>query len=87
MKASLTQLLVHLDALPRAVQRLEVARRIGQAHAGWAEVCDDPVMAVSAQQALYADLLVLGQHDSSGTPSAGVPFDFAETVMAQCCDD
>ncbi len=32
MKAFLTQLLVHLDASPRAEQRLEVARRLGQQH-------------------------------------------------------
>lgn len=138
MKASVTQLLVHLDASPRAVQRLEAARQIGQTHdaavtalyavtpsfvalpfspeagpgivnalreidderrararsafeqsleahgvrAGWAEVNDDPIMAVVAQQALNADLLVLGQHDPSGTSSTGVPFDFVETVMA-----
>ena len=47
----------------------------------WAEVPDDPVTAAFAQQALYADLLVLGQHDPSGTPSSGIPSDFAETVM------
>lgn len=138
MKASLTQLLVHLDTSPRALQRLEVARRVAQAHGAavtalyavtprfvelpfspeigpgiavalrdidderrlrvhtafeqslattgsyvaWAEVRDDPIMAAFAQQALYADLLVLGQHDPSSTPSDGVPFDFAETVMA-----
>src|SRR5665647_3429221 len=33
--------------------------------AAWAEVQDDPVIAAFAQQALYADLLVLGQHDPS----------------------
>lgn len=138
MNASLAQLLVHLDASPQAVQRLEAARRIGQSqgaavtalyavtprlmelafapevgpgiaaalrdiddelrkhartafeqslatpgvHVAWAEVPDDPVTAAFAQQALYADLLVLGQHDPSGTPSSGVPPDFAETVMA-----
>lgn len=137
MKASLTQLLVHLDASPQAVPRLEAACRIGQAHAAavtalyavtpsfvelpfspevgpgiaadlreidderrirartafeqslattgsyaaWAEVQGDPIMAAFAQQALYADLLVLGQHDPSSKPADGVPFDFAETVM------
>lgn len=138
MKASLTQLLVHLDASPQAVPRLEAACRIGQAHAAavtalyavtpsfvelpfspevgpgiaatlreidderrirartafeqslatpgccaaWAEVQGDPIMAAFAQQALYADLLVLGQHDPSSKPADGVPSDFAETVMA-----
>ena len=50
-------------------------------HATWAEVGDDPIMSVFAQQALYADLLVLGQHDPSGTPATGVPADFVESVM------
>jgi nucleotide-binding universal stress UspA family protein len=47
----------------------------------WAEVRDDPVTALFAQQAFYADLLVLGQHDPSSTTSSGVPADFAESVM------
>lgn len=51
-------------------------------HATWAEVCDAPVAAVFAQQAFYADLLVLGQYDPSQTSSAGIPPDFVETVMA-----
>ena len=138
MKASLSQLLVHLDASAQAQPRLEAACRIGQAHgaavtalyavtpsfvdlpfsptvgpgmadalrdidderrararvafehsltatagkAAWAEVQDDPIIAVFARQALYADLLVLGQHDPSSTPSDGVPSDFVEAVMA-----
>jgi nucleotide-binding universal stress UspA family protein len=48
---------------------------------GWAEVRDDPVTALFAQQAFYADLMVLGQHDSSSTSSSRVPADFAESVM------
>jgi nucleotide-binding universal stress UspA family protein len=138
MKESLTQLLVHLDASPRAARRLGVARDIAQTHgaavtalyavtpallvvpfapeagpsvatalgqideerraqarggfdrsiaapgvhAAWAEVQDYPIVPAFARQALYADLLVLGQHDPSDAEAAGVPFDFAETVMA-----
>ncbi|MBH2020017.1 MAG: universal stress protein [Burkholderiales bacterium] len=138
MNASLAQLLVHLDASPQAVQRLEAARQLGQAlgaavtalyavtprfvelpfapeigpgiavalreiddelkqraHAAfdqllatpgigmaWAEIPDDPIMAAFAQQALYADLLVLGQYGPSSASSSGVPSDFAENVMA-----
>lgn len=137
MNDSFAQLLVHLDASPQAMQRLAVARRIGQAQGAavtalyavtphfvelpfapeigssiaaslrdiddglrvqtrtafdqllatpgadmaWAEIREDPVMAAFAQQALYADLLVLGQHDPSSTASSGVPTDFVETVM------
>ncbi len=50
--------------------------------AAWAEVQDYPIVPAFARQALFADLLVLGQHDPSDTEAAGVPFDFAETVMA-----
>ena len=137
MNAFLAQLLVHLDASPQAMQRLEAARQIGQvqgaavtalyavtphfvelpfspeigsgitaslqgiddalrdrAHGAfeqslatpgidmaWAEIRDDPIMAAFAQQAFYADLLVLGQHESSGASSSGVPSDFAANVM------
>ena len=48
----------------------------------WAEVQDYPIVPAFARQALYADLLVLGQHDENDAEAAGVPFDFAETVMA-----
>ncbi|CAN5284305.1 universal stress protein [soil metagenome] len=48
----------------------------------WAEVCGEPIMAAFAQQALYADLLVLGQNDPSSVTSSAVPADFAENVMA-----
>lgn len=51
-------------------------------HAAWAEVQDYPIVPAFARQALYADLLVMGQHDPSDTEAAGVPFDFVETVMA-----
>lgn len=138
MTTSLKQLLVHLDASPQAVQRLEAACRIGQAHgaavtalyavtpsfvelpfapeigpgvaaslherdselrtraraafdtvlaapgmkASWAEVGNDPIMGVFVQQALYADLLVLGQAAAPAQkPAEGVPADFVETVL------
>jgi nucleotide-binding universal stress UspA family protein len=137
MNGSLAQLLVHMDALPRAQQRLEVARRLGQAQGAavtalyavmshfvelpfapeigpgiaaslqdlddqqrrlarsafdqalatpgtaveWAEIRDDPMMAAFAQQAFYADLMVLGQHDPATASSSGVPPGFAESVM------
>ncbi len=51
-------------------------------HAAWAEVQDYPIVPAFARQALYSDLLVLGQHDPNDAEAAGVPFDFAETVMA-----
>lgn len=137
MNGSFAQLLVHMDALPKAQQRLETARRLGQAQGAavtalyavmshfvelpfspeigpgiasalqdiddqqrrlarsafdqvlatpgtpveWAEIREDPMMAAFAQQAFYADLMVLGQHDPSTASSSGVPSDFAENVM------
>ena len=137
MNESFAQLLVHMDALPKAQQRLEAARRLGQAQGAavtalyavmshfvelpfapeigpgiasalqdiddqqrrlartafdqalatpgtaveWAEIREDPMMAAFAQQAFYADLMVLGQHDPSTASSSGVPSDFAENVM------
>ncbi len=50
-------------------------------HAQWAEVRDYPIVPAFARQALYADLLVLGQSNPE-LASTGVPFDFPETVMA-----
>ena len=138
MKESLTQLLVHLDASPRAGRRLDVARAIAQTHgaavtalyavtpallvvpfapeagpsvvtalgeidaqrraqaraafdrspvapgvhAAWAEVEDYPIVPAVVRQALYADLLVLGQYDPQDSESAGIPFDFPEQVIA-----
>lgn len=138
VKNSTMQLLVHLDPSPKAVQRLEVARRLGQrygasisalyavtpsfmgvpfapdvtpgtasvlheiddeqrarartmfdesqaasnVHISWAEVRGDPFTTGFAQQALYADLLLMGQHDPSDTGSTYVPPDFVETVLA-----
>ena len=70
------------DAL-RAATRAAYEKLLSEAGVpvAWAEVRDDPVIALFAKQALYADLLVLGQHDSSSTPLSGVPDDFAESVM------
>ena len=47
----------------------------------WAEIRGDPMMAAFAQQAFYADLMVLGQYDPSTDSSSDVPSDFAENVM------
>lgn len=138
MSISLGQLLVHLDATPQAMRRLDVACRIRQAQgcavtalyavtpsllelpfppevgpeiatslrdldderragvrkafdqslarqaldAGWAEARGASVSIAFAQQALFADLLVLGQHDPSGIPQDSVSLDFVDDVMA-----
>jgi nucleotide-binding universal stress UspA family protein len=137
MKESFSQVLVHVDDSPQALQRIGAARRLAQVQGAavtalfgmtpallvvpfapeagaavvqslreidderrarartalegalatpgpaveWAQVQGYPVAPIFAQQALYADLLVLGQHDPDAV-SAGVPPDFAESVIA-----
>lgn len=66
----------------RVLAAFNQSRLASNSRATWAEVCEAPVVASFSQQALYADLLVLGQHDPSEPSSAGVPADFVETVMA-----
>ncbi|HMA09827.1 MAG TPA: universal stress protein [Ramlibacter sp.] len=82
--ASVAEALGQIDEERRTQARGVFDRSIANpgVHAAWAEVQDYPIVPAFARQALYADLLVLGQHDPSDTEAAGVPFDFAETVMA-----
>jgi len=47
----------------------------------WAESCDFPVAASFIGQALYADLLVLGQSDPATRHEVALPFDFVESVL------
>ena len=49
----------------------------------WAEAAGFPIVGSFARQALCADLMVLGQQDSSDPGSAGVPPDFVESVLAE----
>lgn len=50
--------------------------------ASWAEVHEFPLAPAFAQRALYADLLVLGQHGPGEGWSTLMPADFPETVIA-----
>jgi nucleotide-binding universal stress UspA family protein len=50
--------------------------------AAWAEIHEFPLVAAFAEQALYADLLVLGQHGPGEGWSTLMPRDFPETVIA-----
>jgi len=66
--------------------RLQIARKLRHQVAdepgvpfGWHESMGLPLAAFT-QQARYADLLVLGQHDPEH-PNSGVPADFAESVV------
>jgi nucleotide-binding universal stress UspA family protein len=49
--------------------------------ASWSETLEVPVIGAFAQQALHADLLVVGQRNPTDLLAAGVPADFAEAVM------
>ena len=80
---NVAQVLCELDDERRAKARAEFERaNINGLHAAWAEVRDYPIIPVFARQALYADLLILGQHDASDPASTGVPTDFVESVLA-----
>lgn len=59
----------------------EVMREPG-AQASWSATAEVPLAGAVAQQALYADLLVLGQHDTSDPASGLLPADFTPSVIA-----
>ncbi len=83
--AGVAEALGQIDAERRARTRAEFDRSspaVPGVHASWAEVEDYPIVPAFVRQAFYADLLVLGQYDPDDSESAGVPFDFAELVMA-----
>lgn len=50
--------------------------------ASWSQTSEVPVVGAFAQQALYADLLVLGQHQRADEAAASVPPDFVAAVLA-----
>lgn len=79
---SVATALADLDEQRRNSARASFERRkaaVGES-LRWAEVGDGPMMDVFSRQALFADLLVLGQHDPSD--AGGVPADFPEAVIA-----
>lgn len=50
--------------------------------ASWSQTDEVPTVAAFAQQALYADLLVLGQDDRRDEAAAAVPPDFVASVLS-----
>lgn len=68
-------------ALTKARSVFEQIRPAGGA-AAWAEIHDFPLVSAFAEQALYADMLVLGQHDPGKGWSTLMPADFPQTVLA-----
>jgi nucleotide-binding universal stress UspA family protein len=80
---NVAQVLCELDDERRAKAHAGFERaNLNGLRAAWAEVRDYPIVPAVARQALYADLLVLGQHDGSDPASTGVPSDFVESVLA-----
>lgn len=81
--ASVATMLGELDDQRRATAKavFTTSRATSGVHAEWAEISDYPVIGSFSRQALYADLLILGQHNASDPSAAGVPADFAESVM------
>jgi len=75
--------LLELDDRRRAQARkvFEETRRASGIEVAWAQTSRVPIAEAFAQQALFADLLVLGQHDPSDEDTAAVPADFAESVL------
>lgn len=73
---------IDADRRTAARARFDQVAAAAAVHPTWSEVRDDPIIVPFAQQALYADLLVLGQHDPTESRYSGVPADFAESVMA-----
>ena len=49
--------------------------------ATWAQTDEFPIPGAFAQQACYADLLVLGQHNARGEKAHTLPPDFVESVL------
>ena len=75
--------LMEVDEERRAAARKAFDREMTQPGpmASWGETVEVPVIGAFAQQAWYADLLVLGQRDPSDPAAAGLPPDFAEAVL------
>lgn len=70
------------------VDRRDEARRVFdrsnaefEAPMRWAELRNEPVVSGVAAHALFADLLVLGQHDPGQAWPQGVPADFVQSVV------
>jgi len=84
MSPDLTASVIEIDVDRRTRARAEFDRAMQEpgVNVGWAEVEElSPIVALS-QQALYSDLVVVGQHEPASTQSVDLPPDFPEAVMA-----
>ena len=78
--------LVEIDGRRRgqAQKVFEEAQRACGIEVAWAQTSQVPITDAFAQQALFADLLVLGQRDPDDDDAAAVPADFVESVLLAC---
>jgi nucleotide-binding universal stress UspA family protein len=75
------QLLQKLEDELRQIARQRIVESGGKPTPSWSDTGQDlPVPAFTAR-ALFADLLVLGQHDAAQPQAAGTPPDFVESVL------
>jgi nucleotide-binding universal stress UspA family protein len=81
--AAMVPMLEQIDADRRAAARslFDREQAVGQGAMRWADLGIEPVIPAFSAQALFADLLVLGQHDPGDAETAGVPVDFVESVL------
>ncbi len=76
-------MVLKLDA-ERRERAQALFKRVAQAEGptvSWSELGTEPVIWGFTQQALYADLLVLGQHEPGSKTARDVPADFIESVL------
>src|SRR4051794_3224465 len=83
MGAAMVQSLIDIDDERRARTRkmFDESLRTPGVAASWSATGELQPIAAFARQALYADLVVVGQRDPTDVQGAGVPADFAESVM------
>jgi len=69
------------DRRDRSKAAFDDAMKAPGTHAAWSDLTEYSATSDFARQALYADLLVLGQTDISGAEASGVAADFVESVL------
>lgn len=81
--ASVLPMLEQIDNERRAAAREAFERERGDFTPAmhWADLGNEPVITGFAEQALYSDLMVLGQRDPDDAMAASVPPDFVESVL------
>ena len=81
--SSATLELQEIDAARRAGARALFDKQLGAGGPtmAWNELVAEPLVAGFTEQALYADLLVLGQREPDSPSARDVPADFIESVL------